>query len=491
MVIACLVTDDMPTLTTCLPAQVVGWYHSHPTFAPEPSLIDIENQHQYQQLMRNEGTGSEPFVGLIVGTYDDSVKQPVSLFRYFHVRRIKMSSSARAGAADSGVNFPMAMEVYLGHNEACAKEEAEAEAAAAPAPSQQQEGLGMDLLAAVTSNLPSLPTPTATASVAAKADGEEGAATTTNGNGSAAAPCPTPGEGPAGAVAPALAPAPAPTVPASADRRSQSVFLAVKEKRHRPLPPSNEIWAGIEARFLSPSPPSAAAGDACCLLRCTLETVRLLVEYYSRLATRVDFEEEWRRGTSKGEKFELSLRKRVAALPGLGPDPQRRQAFLEALLEFILAAWVEGTPRRLPQPEDFSGTRRERQKLAAAAREAVLAAEKEAAAKEKEEVQQEDGTPSSPAPPASAAAAAAPAVPAAAAPAPAPAPGPASASASAGPKVPSIPPPPPPLEEEEEENGAEQQAPPPKAQLLQQPPRAPAQQQEQPPSPQPLQSFAV
>lgn len=29
-------------------AQVVGWYHSHPTFTPEPSLVDIENQRNYQ-----------------------------------------------------------------------------------------------------------------------------------------------------------------------------------------------------------------------------------------------------------------------------------------------------------------------------------------------------------------------------------------------------------------------------------------------------------
>jgi len=28
--------------------QVVGWYHSHPTFHPDPSLIDIENQYNYQ-----------------------------------------------------------------------------------------------------------------------------------------------------------------------------------------------------------------------------------------------------------------------------------------------------------------------------------------------------------------------------------------------------------------------------------------------------------
>jgi proteasome lid subunit RPN8/RPN11 len=28
--------------------QVVGWYHSHPTFRPDPSVRDIENQGNYQ-----------------------------------------------------------------------------------------------------------------------------------------------------------------------------------------------------------------------------------------------------------------------------------------------------------------------------------------------------------------------------------------------------------------------------------------------------------
>lgn len=27
---------------------VVGWYHSHPTFEPQPSIRDIENQTSYQ-----------------------------------------------------------------------------------------------------------------------------------------------------------------------------------------------------------------------------------------------------------------------------------------------------------------------------------------------------------------------------------------------------------------------------------------------------------
>lgn len=83
--------------------EVVGWYHSHPAFAPDPSIRDIENQASYQQLFkRTQGSSksgkaetSEPFVGLIVGTYDTRRDTPVSLFRYFHVRGEKVSGGAR------------------------------------------------------------------------------------------------------------------------------------------------------------------------------------------------------------------------------------------------------------------------------------------------------------------------------------------------------------------------------------------------------------
>ncbi|KAJ1654677.1 hypothetical protein IWQ61_005431 [Dispira simplex] len=45
--------------------NVVGWYHSHPTFDPNPSIRDIENQTSYQDLFRRQD-GWEPFVGAIV-----------------------------------------------------------------------------------------------------------------------------------------------------------------------------------------------------------------------------------------------------------------------------------------------------------------------------------------------------------------------------------------------------------------------------------------
>jgi proteasome lid subunit RPN8/RPN11 len=65
---------------------VVGWYHSHPRFKPEPSVTDIRNQQQYQHLMRDELTGISPFVGLIVSTYDSSLRSPAALHQWFHVK---------------------------------------------------------------------------------------------------------------------------------------------------------------------------------------------------------------------------------------------------------------------------------------------------------------------------------------------------------------------------------------------------------------------
>ncbi|TPX60680.1 hypothetical protein PhCBS80983_g01635 [Powellomyces hirtus] len=49
--------------------DVVGWYHSHPTFDPIPSIRDIENQTTYQTLFQR-GNGVEPFIGAIVTPYD-------------------------------------------------------------------------------------------------------------------------------------------------------------------------------------------------------------------------------------------------------------------------------------------------------------------------------------------------------------------------------------------------------------------------------------
>lgn len=75
--------------------KVVGWYHSHPTFVPDPSLVDIENQRNYQVLCRDDhehngvdirpSSSVEPFVGAIVGPYDPALPGSSSVINWFHV----------------------------------------------------------------------------------------------------------------------------------------------------------------------------------------------------------------------------------------------------------------------------------------------------------------------------------------------------------------------------------------------------------------------
>lgn len=79
--------------------KVVGWYHSHPTFVPDPSLVDIENQRNYQTLCRDDhehngpvpSSTVEPFVGAIVGPYDPALPGSSSVINWFHVSNINQS----------------------------------------------------------------------------------------------------------------------------------------------------------------------------------------------------------------------------------------------------------------------------------------------------------------------------------------------------------------------------------------------------------------
>jgi hypothetical protein len=67
--------------------QVVGWYHSHPIFQPDPSIVDLENQNNYQKLFRDEKFNEEPFVGAIVGEnfsslYDKQIGKSINYLVY-------------------------------------------------------------------------------------------------------------------------------------------------------------------------------------------------------------------------------------------------------------------------------------------------------------------------------------------------------------------------------------------------------------------------
>jgi len=76
---------QVPEVIRAQDLEVVGWYHSHPRFAAEPSVTDIENQDNYQALFRDDTAAPPPFIGLIVGTYDTANESSQSIMRYFHV----------------------------------------------------------------------------------------------------------------------------------------------------------------------------------------------------------------------------------------------------------------------------------------------------------------------------------------------------------------------------------------------------------------------
>ncbi|KAK3848197.1 MAG: hypothetical protein J3R72DRAFT_361527, partial [Linnemannia gamsii] len=64
---------------------VVGWYHSHPTFEPNPSIRDIENQSEHQSMFRRHELNVEPFVGVIVSPFDPRNLSFLSKFQFLSV----------------------------------------------------------------------------------------------------------------------------------------------------------------------------------------------------------------------------------------------------------------------------------------------------------------------------------------------------------------------------------------------------------------------
>ncbi|XP_041508181.1 deubiquitinase MYSM1 isoform X4 [Microtus oregoni] len=55
--------------------SVIGWYHSHPAFDPNPSLRDIDTQAKYQSYFSR---GGAKFIGMIVSPYNRSNSLPYS-----------------------------------------------------------------------------------------------------------------------------------------------------------------------------------------------------------------------------------------------------------------------------------------------------------------------------------------------------------------------------------------------------------------------------
>ncbi|XP_034036318.1 histone H2A deubiquitinase MYSM1 isoform X2 [Thalassophryne amazonica] len=62
-------------ILSALGFSVVGWYHSHPSFHPSPSVRDIHTQDQFQNYFSR---GGAPFIGMIVSPYDPANPSPHS-----------------------------------------------------------------------------------------------------------------------------------------------------------------------------------------------------------------------------------------------------------------------------------------------------------------------------------------------------------------------------------------------------------------------------
>ena len=93
-----------------LDLQVIGWFHSHPKFCANPSVIDIENQSRYQDYM------DCPFIGLIVSTYDENLPTPSSHHQWFHVKKYfidGMLKVSRTVQPKKSVNMPMRLNVIM------------------------------------------------------------------------------------------------------------------------------------------------------------------------------------------------------------------------------------------------------------------------------------------------------------------------------------------------------------------------------------------
>ena len=74
--------------------RVVGWYHSHPTFVPQPSMRDVQNQNNYQTLFIDQASNLMPFIGVIVSPFDARTPSPSSPITIFYVDRSGTSASS-------------------------------------------------------------------------------------------------------------------------------------------------------------------------------------------------------------------------------------------------------------------------------------------------------------------------------------------------------------------------------------------------------------
>ncbi|XP_065654976.1 MPN domain-containing protein isoform X3 [Hydra vulgaris] len=72
---------------------LLGWYHSHPFFQPDPSISDINSQLEYQKILKDGHY--EPCFGIIISPFESYKKE--SQFNAFWVREPSENSSNQYG----------------------------------------------------------------------------------------------------------------------------------------------------------------------------------------------------------------------------------------------------------------------------------------------------------------------------------------------------------------------------------------------------------
>jgi len=65
--------------------RVVGWYHSHTDYEPDPSCSDILNQTKLQMGSSIKDEEFSPFIGLIGSIYDERIPNDTSVYNMFMV----------------------------------------------------------------------------------------------------------------------------------------------------------------------------------------------------------------------------------------------------------------------------------------------------------------------------------------------------------------------------------------------------------------------
>ncbi|XP_027049465.1 MPN domain-containing protein-like [Pocillopora damicornis] len=76
---------------------LVGWYHSHPSYQPDPSLQDIQNQLNYQSILQQENAPYGACLGIIVSPYDTYRTTKESVIRAFWVQTSMEGQTQKLG----------------------------------------------------------------------------------------------------------------------------------------------------------------------------------------------------------------------------------------------------------------------------------------------------------------------------------------------------------------------------------------------------------